>query len=62
MEKAQKEYYLNEKVKAIQLELGRKDDRVNEIEEMRRKIEANPSKPEVIKTVRGIGYRFAPDG
>src|SRR5499426_851720 len=38
MEKAQKEYYLNEKMKAIQQELGRKDDRVNEIEEFRQKI------------------------
>ena len=27
MEKAQKEYYLNEKMKAIQKELGRKDER-----------------------------------
>ena len=39
MERAQKEYYLNEKMKAIQKELGRKDDRLNEIEELRRKIE-----------------------
>jgi ATP-dependent Lon protease len=39
MEKAQKEYYLNEKMKAIQQELGRRDDRVNEIEEFRLKIE-----------------------
>ena len=39
MEKAQKEYYLNEKIKAIQQELGRKDDRINEIEEFRQKIE-----------------------
>jgi ATP-dependent Lon protease len=39
MERAQKEYYLNEKMKAIQKELGRKDDRVNEIEELRKKIE-----------------------
>jgi ATP-dependent Lon protease len=39
MEKAQKEYYLNEKIKAIQQELGRKDERVNEIEEFREKIE-----------------------
>jgi len=30
MEKAQKEYYLNEKVKAIHDELGRKDDRADE--------------------------------
>jgi len=40
MEKAQKEYYLNEKMKAIQQELGRKDDRLNEVEEFHRKIEA----------------------
>src|SRR5512136_1346638 len=33
MEKAQKEYYLNEKMKAIQKELGRKDDRLTEVEE-----------------------------
>jgi ATP-dependent Lon protease len=39
MERAQKEYYLNEKMKAIQKELGRKDDRVSEIEELRKKIE-----------------------
>jgi ATP-dependent Lon protease len=39
MERAQKEYYLNEKMKAIQKELGRKDDRLSEIEELRRKIE-----------------------
>jgi ATP-dependent Lon protease len=39
MEKAQKEYYLNEKMKAIQKELGRKDDRGNEVEDLRKKIE-----------------------
>jgi ATP-dependent Lon protease len=39
MERAQKEYYLNEKMKAIQKELGRKDDRGSEIEELRKKIE-----------------------
>jgi ATP-dependent Lon protease len=41
MEKAQKEFYLNEKIKAIQQELGRKDDKLNEIEELRQKIEAS---------------------
>jgi len=30
MEKGQKEYYLNEKMKAIQKELGRKDDKGTE--------------------------------
>jgi ATP-dependent Lon protease len=39
MEKAQKEYYLNEKIKAIHQELGRKDDRTDEVEDLRKKIE-----------------------
>ncbi len=39
MEKAQKEYYLNEKMKAIQKELGRKDDKGNEVDELKKKIE-----------------------
>src|SRR6186713_3621786 len=39
MEKAQKEYYLNEKMKAIQRELGRKDEKGNEVEELKKKIE-----------------------
>jgi ATP-dependent Lon protease len=38
MERAQKEYYLNEKMKAIQKELGRKDDRGNELEDLKTKI------------------------
>ncbi|MGI9383055.1 MAG: winged helix-turn-helix domain-containing protein [Methyloligellaceae bacterium] len=29
------------------------------ISRLRRKIERNPSKPQVIRTVRGVGYRFA---
>ena len=41
MEKAQKEYYLNEKMKAIQKELGRKDDKGNEIDELKKKIETS---------------------
>ena len=39
MEKAQKEYYLNEKMKAIQKELGRKDEKGNEVDDLKRKIE-----------------------
>jgi len=46
MEKAQKEYYLNEKIKAIQQELGRKDEKVNEIDEFRQKIEVAAMPPE----------------
>lgn len=39
MEKTQKEYYLREQMKAIQKELGDKDDRVTEVEELKEKIE-----------------------
>ncbi|HEV7672002.1 MAG TPA: endopeptidase La [Thermoanaerobaculia bacterium] len=39
MEKAQKEYYLNEKIKAIHQELGRKDERGDELSELKEKIE-----------------------
>ncbi len=39
MEKAQKEYYLNEKMKAIQKELGRKDDKGNESDDLKKKID-----------------------
>ncbi|MEW6425881.1 MAG: endopeptidase La, partial [Bacillota bacterium] len=38
MEKTQKEYYLREQIKAIQKELGEKDERVAEAEEYRQKI------------------------
>ncbi len=38
MEKAQKEYYLNEKIKAIQKELGRGEK--SEVDELKKKIEA----------------------
>ncbi len=39
MEKNQREYYLNEQMKAIQKELGEMEDVPNEIEELARKIE-----------------------
>ncbi len=39
MEKSQREYYLNEQMKAIQKELGEMDDVPNEIEELETKIE-----------------------
>jgi ATP-dependent Lon protease len=39
MERAQKEYYLNEKIKAIQKELGKKDEK-SELDDLRKKIES----------------------
>src|SRR5215203_2062622 len=48
MEKAQKEYYLNEKMKAIQKELGRKDEKGNEIDELKKKID-QAKMPEEVK-------------
>ncbi|MCK5919734.1 MAG: LON peptidase substrate-binding domain-containing protein, partial [Methylococcales bacterium] len=39
MEKSQREYYLNEQMKAIQKELGEMEDAPNEVEELARKIE-----------------------
>ncbi len=40
MEKNQREYYLNEQIKAIQKELGDLDDAPNEVEELAKKIES----------------------
>lgn len=40
MEKTQKEYYLREQMKAIQKELGEKEGRGHEIEELRKELEA----------------------
>ena len=40
MEKSQREYYLNEQMKAIQKELGESEEGPNEIEELQKKIEA----------------------
>ncbi|MEO7062869.1 MAG: endopeptidase La, partial [Dokdonella sp.] len=46
MEKSQREYYLNEQMKAIQKELGDSDEAPNELEELARKIAAaGMSKP-----------------
>ncbi len=45
MERAQKEYYLNEKMKAIQKELGRGE--TSEIDQLRKKIESSGMSPAV---------------
>jgi len=45
MERAQKEYYLNEKLKAIQKELGRGEK--SELDELKKKIESAGMSPDV---------------
>lgn len=47
MEKTQREYYLREQLKAIQKELGDKDDRAQEVSELRDKVESLGMPPEV---------------
>ena len=49
MERTQKEYYLREQMKAIQKELGDKDGRQGEVDELRLQLE-NSDAPERIKT------------
>ncbi len=49
MEKSQREYYLNEQMKAIQKELGDNEEGSNEIEELQKKIE-NAGMPKAVLT------------
>lgn len=49
MEKSQREYYLNEQMKAIQKELGEIDDAPNDIDELARKI-AEAGMPKAVET------------
>ena len=49
MDKAQREYFLREQLKAIRKELGEEDGKNVEIEELRKKIEAAKTPPEVEK-------------
>ena len=48
MEKSQREYYLNEQMKAIQKELGELDDAPNDVEELARRI-ANAGMPKAVE-------------
>jgi ATP-dependent Lon protease len=49
MGKSQREYYLREQIKAIQRELGEGDDREEEVEELRERIEAAGLPAEALK-------------
>ena len=53
MEKSQREYYLNEQMKAIQKELGDMDDVPNEIEEIEKKILKSGMPKDVMQKVKG---------
>ncbi|HXE77598.1 MAG TPA: endopeptidase La [Rhodanobacter sp.] len=52
MEKSQREYYLNEQLKAIQKELGDGEEAPNEVEELQRKIDASGMPKAVLAKVR----------
>jgi ATP-dependent Lon protease len=56
MEKSQREYYLNEQMKAIQKELGDNEEGPNEVEELQKKIEsAGMPKPVLAKARQEFG-------
>ncbi len=52
MEKSQREYYLNEQMKAIQKELGDMDDVPNEMEDLEKKIETSGMSKEALKKAK----------
>jgi len=52
MEKTQKDYYLNEQMRAIQKEMGEKDDLKGEIEELEKKLKAKKLSEEAHKKVK----------
>jgi ATP-dependent Lon protease len=52
IEKVQREYYLREQMKAIQKELGEKDQQAAEVEELRKKIDEAQMPPEADKQAR----------
>ena len=53
MEKSQREYYLNEQMKAIQKELGDMDDVPNEIEDIEKKIIKSGMPKNVMQKIKG---------
>ena len=53
MEKSQREYYLNEQMKAIQKELGDMDDVPNEVEEIEQKIIKSGMPKDVMQKIKG---------
>ena len=52
MEKTQKDYYLNEQMRAIQKEMGEKDDFKNEIAELEKRLKQKKLSEEAHKKVR----------
>ena len=53
MEKTQREYYLNEQMRAIQKEMGEKDDFRNELAELQKRIKRKRMSREAASKVRG---------
>jgi ATP-dependent Lon protease len=53
MEKSQREYYLNEQMKAIQNELGESEEGLSEFDELAKKIEASGMPKEALEKAEG---------
>ncbi|HMK64219.1 MAG TPA: endopeptidase La, partial [Thermodesulfobacteriota bacterium] len=53
MEKTQKDYYLNEQIRAIQKEMGEQDDFKNELQELEKKIKQKRMSKEATNKIRG---------
>lgn len=60
MEKSQREYYLNEQMKAIQKELGETEDGVDEFEQLQKKIDDAKMPAEAKKRLK-LSYKIKND-
>ncbi len=58
MEKTQKEYYLNEQMRAIQKELGEKDDFRSEVQELEDRMKKKKLSPEAEKKIKSEIKKF----
>jgi len=58
MEKTQKEYYLNEQMRAIQKELGEKDEFRNEVQELEDRLKKKKLSPDTAKKVKAEIKKF----
>ena len=56
MEKSQREYYLNEQMKAIQKELGEMDDAPNDLDDLEKRINESGMSKEALEKATSVSY------